>query len=204
MASGTPPPHCVPLTSTERGNLNRQDGRTKQSIKLVSSESQCQRTQLKTRKRLYNFVSLFLPVEIHAPTPEIPRTEQVGTGARRGHPRCSEDARKAPRHRGRPRQVASLNLAASTPKRTGAEGPAWKVGWSAAAKSIPRTPRAAALAAVSPRPETGNRLATEPPKSKALGLEVPCAAQERTSCGGNPSTSPVPSRRVLHEAASGG
>ena len=53
------------------------------------------------------------------------------------------------------------------------------------------------------QPEMGSELTKELPKSKALGLEVPCAAQERPSCGRNSSTSPVPSRSALHDVASG-
>ena len=142
--------------------------------------------------------------QIHAPTPEIPRTKQVGTGARRRHPRGCEDARKAPRDRERTRRVASPNVAASPPKRMVAEGPTGMVRRPAAKTSVQKNTGAAALAAVFPRPERGNELPMEPPKSKALGLEVPCAAQERPSCGSNPSASPVPPRRDLHEAVSGG
>ena len=96
-------------------------------------------------------------------------------------------------------------MAASPPKRMVAEGPTGMVRSPAAKTSIPRSPRAAALATWFPRqPEMGSELTKEPPESKALGLEVPCAAKERPSCGGNPSTPMVPSRSVLHEAASGG
>ena len=81
-------------------------------------------------------------------------------------------------------------------------------------KTVPRpSPKRAISKRTSPRPmaaepqpssETGKRVAAATSKTSPFRLAVPCAAKERPSCGGNPSTPGVPAGGAEEEGASWG
>ena len=94
-------------------------------------------------------------------------------------------------------------MAEPTAERTGKEEPNKVVRLPAAR---PNLPSSAPASAVEPtflgKPETGKQSAGLSPNTHSLGLEVPGFAQERPSCGGDPSTLLVLAGGREKEAAS--